>query len=318
MQAEKTSACFVGIDVSKKTLDLYARPSQESWKTENKDFGSLLEKLQQLKPELIVLEATGGYETGVWKALNQAGFNVCREHPLKIYHHAKGRGKLAKTDRLDASTLAHYAECFANDLIQREFPSEAQQKLQQLIARRKQLVEFKTAETNRKQHPAIRPEIQESCSQVIAILDTQIKTLDGSIRELLEADAAWQRKKEILQSMPGIGETLASLLLGYLPELGKVNRKAIAALVGVAPYHHESGQFKGQQHTRGGRPEVREGLFIAALVAKKYNPEIQKFYERLIQQGKKKKVALVACMHKLLRMLNAMIAQDSLYNSNRA
>lgn len=318
MQAEKTSACFVGIDVSKKTLDLYARPSQESWKAENKDFGPLLDKLQQLKPELIVLEATGGYETGVWKALNQAGFNVCREHPLKIYHHAKGRGRLAKTDRLDASTLAHYAECFANEMVQREFPSEAQQKLQQLVARRKQLVEFKTAETNRKQHPAILPEVQESCIQVIATLDEQIKLVDVSIRKLVEADEAWQRKKEILQSMPGIGETLASLLLGYLPELGTINRKAIAALVGVAPYHHESGQFKGQQHIHGGRPEVREGLFVAALVAKKHNPEIQKFYEHLIKQGKKKKVALVACMHKMLRMLNAMLAKDALYSTERA
>jgi transposase len=318
MQAEMTSRCFVGIDVSKDTLDLYARPSQKSWKVENQDFKPLVKQLQKLNPELIVLEATGGYELAVLEALNKAGLKVCREHPLKIYHHAKGRGKLAKTDRLDASTLAHYAECFASELTQREFPSESQRKLQQLIARRKQLVELKTAETNRKQHPAILPEIQESCAQVIAVLETQIKALDTSIREMTQADETWKRKKEILQSMTGIGETLASLLLGYLPELGKVSRKAIAALAGVAPYHYESGQFKGQQHIRGGRDEVRSGLFIAALAAKKHNPEIQEFYERLIRRGKKKKVALVACMHKMLRMLNAMIAKDSLYSVNRA
>lgn len=315
MQSEKTSRCFVGIDVSKDTLDIYARPSQKSWKEKNQEFQPLIKKLKKLNPELIILEATGGYEIAVMEALSQAGLKVHREHPLKIYHHAKGRGKLAKTDRLDASTLAHYAECFCGELIQQNLPTQEQRKLQQLITRRKQLVEFKAAESNRKQHPAMFPEIQENCTKVIESLNTQIKELEVSIQSIMQANESWKRKQEILQSMPGIGETLACLLLVNLPELGSVNRKAIAALAGVAPYHYESGTFKGQQHIRGGRKDVRTGLFIAALVAKKHNPEIRAFYDRLIKDGKKKKVALVACMHKLLRMLNAMIAKDTLYSA---
>lgn len=317
MLVEKASQCFVGIDVSKDTLDIHARPSHKSWKVENHDFETLINELRELSPTLIVLEATGGYEIAVLEAMRDAGLNVCREHPLKIYHHARGRGKLAKTDRLDAATLAHYAECFANEIILRPIPTDSQRKLQQLVTRRKQLVELRTSEITRKQHPAIFPEVQESCTQVINVLNEQIKKLESQIEALTQADENWKRKQEILQSMPGIGKTLSSLLLVSLPELGTVNRKVIAALAGVAPYRYESGLFKGQQHIRGGRGDVRAGLFMAALVAKKFNPEIQVFYERLIAQGKKKKVALVACMHKMLRMLNTMLAKNVCYGEQK-
>ena len=318
MSEGKATRCFVGIDVSKDTLDIHARPSQESWRVENRDFEPLLARLKALRPELIVLEATGGYETNLVLALTEAGLPVHREHPLKVHHHAKGRGKLAKTDRLDASTLAHYAECFVNEITPRPLPPENQRKLQQLTTRRKQLVELRTAEINRKQHPALFPEIENSCVQLIEALNKQIKELESMIQQLIQEDEKWQRKQKILQSVAGIGETISSLLLVNLPELGSVNRKVVAALAGVAPYRYESGTFKGQQHIRGGRKEVRSALFMAALVAKKYNPEIKAFYERLLKQGKRKKVALVACMHKLLRMLNAMLAKDELYGAHTA
>jgi transposase len=318
MSEGKATRCFVGIDVSKDTLDIHARPSLESWKVENRDFEALITRLQALNPELIVLEATGGYETNLVLALTEAGLPVHREHPLKVHHHAKGRGKLAKTDRLDASTLAHYAECFASEITLRPLPPDNQRKLQQFIARRKQLVELRTAEINREQHPAIFPEIESSCTQLIEALNKQIKELESMIQQLIQEDEKWQRKQEILQSVAGIGETISSLLLVNLPELGSVNRKVIAALAGVAPYRYESGTFKGQQHIRGGRKNVRSALFMAALVAKKYNPEIKALYERLLKQGKRKKVALVACMHKLLRMLNAMLAKDELYGAHTA
>jgi transposase len=316
MSEEKATRCFVGIDVSKDTLDIHARPSQESWKVENRDFEPLIARLKALNPELIVLEATGGYETNLLLALSEAGLTVHREHPLKVYHHAKGRGKLAKTDRLDASTLAHYAECFVDEIRLQALPDENQRKLQQLIARRKQLVELRTGEINRRQHPAIFSEVYSSCTLLIDTLNTQIQELEKTIQQMIQADEEWQRKQEILQSVAGIGETISSLLLVNLPELGSVNRKVIAALAGVAPYRYESGTFKGQQHIRGGRKDVRSALFMAALVAKKYNPEIKALYERLLNQGKRKKVALVACMHKLLRMLNAMLAKNELYGAH--
>jgi transposase len=317
MSEEKATRCFVGIDVSKDTLDIHARPSQESWRVENRDFEPLVARLTALNPELIVLEATGGYETSLVLALSEAGLPVHREHPLKVHHHAKGRGKLAKTDRLDASTLAHYAECFASEITPRPLPTENQRKLQQLTTRRKQLVELRTAEINRRQHPALLPEVENSCAQLIEALNKQIQELEKTIRQMIQADEKWRRKQDILQSIAGIGETVSSLLLVNLPELGSVNRKVIAALAGVAPYRYESGTFKGQQHIRGGRKEVRSALFMAALVAKKYNPEIQTLYERLLKQGKRKKVALVACMHKLLRMLNAMLAKNELYGAHK-
>lgn len=315
MPSEKTSPCFVGIDVSKDTLDVFIRPLEKSLKVDNKAFGPLVKKLKKLNPELIVLEATGGYEIGVLEALSQAGLKVYREHPLKVYHHAKGRGKLAKTDRLDASTLAHYAECFVKDITIRDLPSQEHRQLQQLVARRKQLVDQRTMEINREKHPALFLAIKASCRSVIELLDAQIQQLEEMIQGLVQANQDWQRKKELLQSIAGVGETTATLLLVSLPELGQVNRKVIAALAGVAPYRYESGTFKGQQHIRGGRKDVRTGLYMATLVAKRYNPELKAFYEKLLTQGKKKKVALVACMHKLLRMLNAMLAKNEPYHS---
>ena len=315
MPSEKAIPCFVGIDVSKDTLDVYIRPFQKSLKVDNKAFGPLVKKLQKLNPELIVLEATGGYEIGVLEALHQAGLKVYREHPLKVYHHAKGRGKLAKTDRLDASTLAHYAECFAKDITLRDLPSQEHRQLQQLVARRKQLVDQRTMEINREKHPALFSAIKASCRAVIELLDAQIQQLEEMIQSLVQANQDWQRKKELLQSVAGIGETTATLLLVNLPELGRVNRKVVAALAGVAPYRCESGTLKGQQHIRGGRKEVRSGLYMATLVATRYNPELKAFYERLLAQGKRKKVALVACMHKLLRMLNALLAKNEPYCS---
>lgn len=244
--------CFVSIDVSKNTLDIWVRTVNQHWTVSNKNFKTLIQRLHAFTPELIVLEATGGYEVPVLNALSEAGFRVCREHPYKVHHHAKARGRLAKTDRVDASTLAHYAECYASELTVRTLPTPASQELKQLVTRRKQLVNLRASEKNRMQAPATSDTFKASCQSLIEGLTEQIAFLEQEIALVLAGDETWQRKREILQSVAGVGDTTAMTLLTNLPELGQVNRKAIAALVGVAPFRTESGQFKGQQHIRGG------------------------------------------------------------------
>lgn len=312
------SNCFVGIDVSKNTLDVWIRPINQHWKVSNKNFKSLIQRLLPYNPKLIVLEATGGYEIEVLDALRTAGFRVCREHPYKVHHHAKARGQLAKTDRVDAEILAHYGECFDSELQTETFSTPVSQELKQLVSRRRQLVSLRASEKNRVKAPAISETVQESCNALIQALTEQIQQIEAEIKRLLNNDRAWEQKRKILQSMAGVGDTTTMILLTNLPELGQVNRKAIAALVGVAPFRKESGQYRGQQHIRGGRYEIRSALYMATLTARRYNPEIKAYYEHLRKQGKKPKVALVACMHKLLRMLNAMMAKGELYQSKLA
>jgi transposase len=312
------SNCFVGIDVSKNTLDVWIRPINRHWKVSNKNFKPLIQRLLPFNPQLIVLEATGGYETEVLAALRTAGFKVCREHPYKVHHHAKARGQLAKTDRVDSELLAHYAECFASELLTETSATPASQELKQLVSRRRQLVNLRASEKNRVKAPAICDTVQESCSALIQVLTEQVQQIEKEISHLLSNDPVWQQKQKILQSIAGVGEATAMTLLTNLPELGQVNRKAIAALVGVAPFRKESGQSRGQQHIRGGRYEIRSVLYMATLTARRCNPEIKAYYEHLRKQNKKPKVALVACMHKLLRMLNAMMAKGELYQSKTA
>ena len=314
MNKPKVKGRFVGIDVSKDKLDVYTRPSGESWtQANNGNFDELCEKLRPLNPTLIVLEPTGGYELGVLNALIKSGFRVSREHAFKIHHHAKGSGQLAKTDRLDASMIAHYAECYSEEIEPMKVSLEGQALLQQLSARRRQLVGMRVAEKNRLEKAGLSERLRVSCERMIRVISEEIEGIEEQIREVIQNNEEWKRKQMILETAFGVGSKVSSVLLANLPELGHVSRKQIAALVGVAPFQNQSGRFKGQQHIRGGRSEVRSVLYMAVLSAKKHDPKIKAFYERLVEKGKKKKVALIACMHKLLRILNAMLSKGVCY-----
>jgi transposase len=274
----------------------------------------LCQSLEPINPTLIVLEPTGGYEVGVLNALIKRGFRVSRQHAFRIHHHAKASGQMAKTDRLDASVIAHYAQCYSQEIKPMTEPLEEDQELlQQLITRRSQLVEMRAGEKNRLKTPNLTQEVQISCRKMISQLSQEIKEIEKQIEQIIECNEHRRKKKTILESAKGVGSKVSCVLLAYLPELGNVNRKQIAALVGVAPFQHQSGRFKGQQHIKGGRSEVRSALYMAVLSAKKHSPQIRELYERLLSKGKKKKVALVACMHKLLRILNAMVSKGEIY-----
>jgi Transposase and inactivated derivatives len=314
MNEAKVKGCFVGIDVSKETVDVFVRPGGQSWTQPREDYERLCETLEPLKPTLIVLEPTGGYEVGVLNALIKRGFRVSREHALRIHHHAKASGQMAKTDRLDASVIAHYAQCYSQEIEPMAEPlDEAQGLLEQLSTRRVQLVETRAAEKNRLGVPNLRKEVQLSCRRMIRLLSREIEGIERQIQQIIEGEEEKREKKRILETAKGVGAVVSTVLVAYLPELGRVNRKQIAALVGVAPFQHQSGKFKGQQRIKGGRAEVRSALYMAALSAKKHSPPIRALYQRLLKKGKKKKVALVACMHKLLRMLNAMLSKGENY-----
>jgi len=246
--------------------------------------------------------------------LIERGFRVSREHAYKIHHHAKGSGQLAKTDRLDASMISHYAECYSEQIEPMGKNALEQKLIKQLTSRRRQLVVMRASEKNRLSQPGLSQVIQTSCKSIIRMLSKEIESVEKKIGEVIKSDERLGKKREILESASGVGARISSVLLSNLPELGQVNRKRIAALVGIAPYQHQSGKFKGQQHIRGGRSEVRAALYLAVLSATKHNPRIKAFYESLLQKGKKKKVALTACMHKLLRILNAMISKQEVFN----
>jgi len=309
MKTAEVKPCFVGIDVSKETLDICILPEKKKFTVPNSDFKELCKQLRPFKPSLIVLEPTGGYETPVLKALIKAGFKVSRESAQKIHYYAKSRGKLAKTDGIDAENIASYAQKYVDEIKTTSLPDKESEVLRQLIARRKNLVNERAREKTRIKKPDICKEVLQSCEKRIQQLNKEISKLEKQIQVRMKSHSEFQKKMEILQSFKGIGETTASNLLIYLPELGQIKSKPLAALSGVAPYQRESGQYKGEQHIRGGRKEVRTSLYMAALSAIQFNPVIKEFYERLINKGKDRMVAIVACMHKMLRILNAMIAK---------
>jgi transposase len=314
MKEQKVKRCFVGIDVSKDKLDIYERPSGKSWTYPNRDFKGLCSRLKKMNPELIVLEPTGGYELGVINALVEAGLRVSREHAYKIHHHARGSGQLAKTDRVDASMIAHYAQCYSEEIEPKEKTSGDQELLSQLISRRQQLIKIRAGEKNRMEKKGFCNSVRVSCRKIIGVLSKEIEKIEEQIRRVIEKKRQWTEKQRIMRTVKGIGVKVSWTLIGKLPELGRANRKEIAALVGVAPFKNESGKIKKQQSIRGGRSAVRAALYMAILSATKHNPTIRNFYERLLEKGKKKKVAQTACAHKLLRMLNAMVAKGESYN----
>jgi transposase len=297
--------CFVGIDVAKAQLDVAVRPSGERWAMPNDADGvvTLVERLQPLHPTLIVLEATGGLERVATAALATAGLPVVVVNPRQARDFARATGQLAKTDALDAHALAHFADVIRPT--PRPLPDAQTQELRALLGRRQQLIGMRTAEQNRLAGTSGR--LIQDIEAHIAWLNTRIATLDDDLETMLRASPLWRENDDLLQSVPGIGPVCARTLLLELPELGTLNRQQIAALVGVAPLNCDSGTLRGRRTIWGGRAHVRTVLYMGTLVATRFNPQIKAFYQRLLAAGKLKKVALTACMHKLLTILNAML-----------
>jgi len=304
--------CAIGIDVAKATLDIAVRPSGERWQVGNEPagHGAVVERLRALAPTVIVLEATGGYEAPVVAALAAAGLPVVVVNPRQVRDFGRASGKLAKTDALSAALLAHFGEVMRPPV--RPLPDAVTQELQQWLARRRQLVEMLTAEQNRR--PSAPAPVQKQILAHIGGLRRQLKSVERRLRELIQRSPVWQEQQQLLVSVPGVGPVLATTLLADVPELGHLNRKQIAALVGVAPLNRDSGTLCGQRVIWGGRAPVRAVLYMAALVASKSNPLIRGFYDRLVAKGKPKKVALTACMRKLLTILNAMLKHGTVWN----
>jgi transposase len=293
----------VGIDVSKDTLDI-ATLGGGVWQVENTPEGiaCLVKEMVSLQPELIVVEATGGYQRSVVEALFHAGLCVAVVNPARVRQFARASGLLAKTDKLDAFVLAEFGRTMQPKRY--ESKTEAEKQLSALLVRRKQLEEMLKAEQNRLR--TISPGVRGSVERIIAILKEEKKKLDEQIQEFLKEQKGWQEQSEILGSAPGVGPVTTATLLAELPELGKMDRKKIAALVGVAPMNYDSGKKRGYRKTKGGRGDVRSVLYMSTLLATRYNPLIQSQYQQMLKRGKLKKVALTACMRKFLTILNAM------------
>jgi transposase len=310
--AELTTQTNVGIDVSKDWLDMIVIPSGETWRTKNEEeaIRELIKKLEQLKPERIVLEATGGYEQLAAIQIYLAGLPLCRVNPRRVRYFARSLGQLAKTDKLDAKILAVFGERIEPPLTR--LSSENEQILSALITRREQITSFLVAERNRL-HTAPK-KLHSSLNEHITWLKNQLKQLEREINDFVNSNPDFKEKSDLLLEVQGVGKKTAAKLIADVPELGSCDRKQIAALVGVAPYNRDSGNKNGQRSIRGGRPDVRSILYMATLTATRCNPVIREMYQRLLKTGKKKKVAIVACLRKLLTILNAIIRDRSRWN----
>ena len=308
------SSVYVGIDVSKDALDIAAGGAV--WRVPNTDDGltELTERLRVLRPALVVMEATGGLETLAATTLTAAQVPTVVVNPRQVRAFARAIGKLAKTDAIDAQLLALFADRVRPSL--RELPDQATQTLGALLARRRQLIEMLTAERNRLSS-APQP-VHRHLKEHIDWLRVRVSEIDGDLSDGLQSSPVWRAKEDLLKSVPGVGTVLATTLLAELPELGQLNRRQIAALVGVAPFNRDSGAMRGKRRVWGGRAPVRAALFMAALVGARHNPVIASFYQRLLATGKAKKVALVACMRKLLTILNAMLKHNIAWNHSYA
>ena len=297
---------FIGIDVAKDRLDVHLRPSGESFTVarDGEALAGLVERLQALAPALVVMEATGGYETVVASALGAAHLPLAVVNPRQIHDFARATGKLAKTDRLDAAAIAHFAEAIRPPA--RPIADAEAQALGELVARRRQVIEMIVAEGNRRRRASQRRVIR-AIERHLALLQSELSELDGDIDQAIRNSPLWQADADLLAGVPGIGPATVRTLVAELPELGRLTRRKIAALVGVAPINRDSGTWRGRRAIAGGRPAVRAALYMAALVASRANPLIAPHYKKLRAAGKTGKQALVACMRKLLVILNAIL-----------
>jgi transposase len=297
---------FVGIDVSKKHLDVTIRPGDDFFRASNDDLGiaDLVQRLIDLNPQLILLEASGGYEILAAASLRQADLPAQIINPRQVREFARSTGKLAKTDKIDASVLANFAQLLQPPL--RPWPEAQQQELAALMTRRRQLVEMVVMEKNRL-GTAWSPKVRKSLQVHLQALQEQLNELEHDLNDFIRRSPLYLAKDQLLQTVPGVGALTSQCLMAWLPELGTLNRKQIAALVGVAPFNRDSGQMRGRRTVWGGRKQIRPSLYMATIAACRFNPVIQAFYQRLLQAGKRKKVALTACMRKLLTILNAVL-----------
>lgn len=300
---------FIGIDVSKDKFDVASSPSsfESTFANDPKGIRDLVRSLRLIKPQLIVLEPTGSYHVALRNALHAAGLPVRVVNARHTRCFIQADGELAKNDEIDASGLALYAERMRP--IVREVPDKRQQQLRELMSRRLDLVKMMSAEKNRRE--CASPWILRKLNKHIRQLQAEIDAVEAKMTELLQADSQRWLHYQLLLTVPGVGKVCGFILLAMLPELGRINRKEIAALVGVAPFNFDSGRYEGKRRCWGGRAEVRRVLYMAAVSARRHNPIIKDFYERLTGQGKPPKLALVACMHKLLTILNAMLRNQT-------
>ncbi len=300
---------FIGIDVAKDVLDVAVRPTGDAWQVTNDEAGinALVERLKTLRPTLIVLEATARLHVAAVASVAAAGLPIQAVNPRQVRDFGKATGKMAKTDAIDARILAHFADAVRPAI--RPLPDTQTQALSMLLARRRQLVEMMTAERNRRSgvSPSIRAEIDEH----LTWLKTRLDQADRELVRLLRGSPMWRERDDLMEGVPGVGPILTATLLADLPELGTLSHKQIAALVGIAPLNRDSGRQRGKRVIWGGRSAVRAVLYMATVSATRFNPVIQAFYQRLVASGKLRKVAIVACMHKLLTILNAMVRSNT-------
>lgn len=310
-------AIVVGIDVSKDRLDVAVRPTGETFAVARDADGldRLMARLTPLAPAAVAVEATGGYETVVAASLAAARLAVVVVNPAQVRAFAQALGKRAKTDPIDAGVIAHFVEATKPEI--RPLPDAKTQLLADLVARRRQIVQMMVAERQR-QKRLTQKRLQKSIARLLAALQRELSALETDIDETVRGSPAWREKEDLLASVPGIGKTIARTLLAELPELGSLDRRKIAALVGLAPWTRQSGRWKGKSFIGGGRADVRAALFLGAMVAARHNPELKAFRDRLVAAGKPKLVALIATARKLLTILNAIVRDQQPWRQQTA
>jgi transposase len=313
---QRSAMTWIGIDVAKDSLDVAwtsAQGSQHfSLANASPGFRSLVQKLPPATEVRLVVEATGGYERALVSALIEAGYRVAVVNPRQVRDFAKALGILAKTDRIDAAVLARFGEQVQPRLLEEDPTQRAE--LMQLVSRRRQLIDMRTMESNRLEQTSARA-AQKSIRHLLRLLEKEIAQLETEIARMLESDDDWRAKIELLSTVPGVATVTSATLVAEVPELGRLNRQAIAALVGLAPFNDDSGRHRGTRRITGGRAAVRQVLYMATLAARRCNPVIHAFAKRLAAQGKKPKVIITACMRKLLVILNSMLRTSSPWKS---
>lgn len=304
---------YIGIDVSKDTLEVHVRPEGTQWNTTNDKHGliTLVKTLKKCEVELIVMEATGGLEQEAADKLAKAGFGVAIVNPRQVKDFAKSTGKLAKSDKLDAGVIAHYAEAIKPE--HRHVVDKVGQALKELVRRRRQVVDMIAAEKNRS--VTAKGKALESIRSHIRWLQKELEEIDRDLEGEIKDQPEWKEKDEILRSVPGVGPVTSVVLLSSVTELGSVNRKEIAALAGLAPFNQDSGTMHGKRAVWGGRADVRSIMYMATLSAIRCNPKIKEFYDRLVKAGKAFKLAMTACSRKLLTILNKMIHDRTVWHT---
>ena len=310
-------AIVVGIDVSKDRLDVAVRPTGETFVVTRDAEGldALIARLTPLAPTAVAVEATGGYETVVAASLAAADLAVVVVNPAQVRNFAQALGKRAKSDPIDAGIIAHFLEATKPQI--RPLPDEETRLLADLVARRRQIVAMIVAERQR-QKRLTNKRLQKSIARLLTALQKELSSLETDIDESVRGSPAWREKEDLLASVPGIGKTIARTLIAELPELGSLDRRKVAALVGLAPWTRQSGKWKGKSFIGGGRADVRAALFLGAMVAARHNPELKAFRDRLVKAGKPKLVALVATARKLLTILNAIIRDQQPWRTQTA